>query len=126
MLLVVEPLEDDVRILWPYTSAFEGLKDEFFGDRGAPGCSEQRKKVAFLERYKSLGAVEVTRELVGKCAGERFKANNVEWLWSMSWMRRKHTHQYTVSFAEVKKVKGKVAAMLIKYKEMPVAAKASF
>jgi hypothetical protein len=59
-------------------SAFEGLKDQFFGDRGAPGCPEQQEKLAFLERYKVLGAVEVTRELVGMCSRERFKANNVE------------------------------------------------
>jgi hypothetical protein len=65
LLLVVKPLEDDVGICWPYTSAFKGLKNEFFGDRGAPGCPEQREKVAFLERYKALGAVKVMHEPVG-------------------------------------------------------------
>jgi hypothetical protein len=78
VLLVVEPLENDVRVFWPYTSAFQGLKDEFFSDKEAPGCPEQREKVAFLERYKALGAVEVTCELVGIRSRERFKANNVE------------------------------------------------
>jgi hypothetical protein len=84
LLLVVKSLEDDIRVLWPYTSAFEGLEYEFFSDRGAPGCPEQQEKVAFLERYEVLSVVEVTHELVGICSGERFEGNNVEWLQSMS------------------------------------------
>jgi hypothetical protein len=62
-----EPNRDltSYRVLWPYTSAFKGFDDEFFSDTGAPGCPEQQEKVAFLERYKALGVVEVMRELVG-------------------------------------------------------------
>jgi hypothetical protein len=77
-------LEDDFRVLWSYISAFEGLENEYSSDRGAPGCPKQHEKVAFLERYKTLGVVEVTRELVGLRSGKRFEGNNVKWLQSMS------------------------------------------
>jgi hypothetical protein len=84
LLLVAQSLEDDVRILWPYTSAFEGLEGEFLGYGGAPGFPKQREKVSFLEGDEALAAVEVTRELVGIRSREWLKANNVEWLQSMS------------------------------------------
>jgi hypothetical protein len=83
LLLVVKSLKDDVRILWPYTGAFEGLKSELLGHREAPDFPKQQEEVSFLKRDKALGAVEVTRKLVGIRSRERFKANNVKWLQSM-------------------------------------------
>jgi hypothetical protein len=80
LLLVVKSLEDNVGILWPYTSAFKGLESEFFRYRGALGFPKQREKVSFLKGYKALAAVEVTCELVGVRAREWLEADDVEWL----------------------------------------------
>ena len=84
LLLAVKSLKDDVGILWPYTGGFEALVDEFYGDGRPPGFLEQWEKVAFLESYEALGAVDVTRKRVGIRSRERFEADDVKWLQSMS------------------------------------------
>jgi hypothetical protein len=67
-----------------------------------------------------LGPVKVASELLSVVVGERLKANKVKRLKCMSTVRRKHSKQYTVSLAVVKKVYCKVTTMAVKYEEAPV------
>jgi hypothetical protein len=68
-----------------------------------------------LDNKQLLHFVEVVGE--GRVVtAERFEANNIEWLQSLSIVRRKYGKEYTVGTTVVDKIHCEVTAVTIKYK----------
>jgi hypothetical protein len=67
-----------------------------------------------------IGFVEVVGESGEVVTAERFEANNVKWLQSMSTVRRKYSKKYTVGITIISKINCEMTTVAIKYKKTTV------